>query len=309
MVPVQYGLRERFAPRPRVVRMAVLSAPGASPPAPFEINRMQITLPAHVLTGAAPTSVLQLEPLLELLRQCRPDSVSLMPPPGPDDLPNGPALLAMKDRLSRAGVGVVPGSWQVAPQADVNSESWMTEQLFEIRALVAALGEAGVSPLVLDWDAPAERGALEEFLAPLLEEAERAGVAIALRLRGAEEVTQGLLRSFGSPWLGACCELWPLGRGERDPLRRLEALGEHVLAIRPGRCWEAHTSPTATGDLDWRRVLETLRQLRFEGPVLLDTVRSKIECGAGVGFFRGLQAGAAWSGPARSRAATLIEVV
>lgn len=270
---------------------------------------MLITLPAHVLNGSAPTSVLDLEPLMELLRQCGPDAVCLMPPDGPDDLPNGPALMAMKNCLASHGVAVAPGSWQVRSQDAVETDSWRTQTLFEIRALVAALGEAAVSPLVLDWNAPPDRPALERFLEPLIEEAERAGVSIALRLQGDHETASALVRDLDSSQLGLCVELWTEDSSRTAVVRRLENLGDRLLAVRAGRCWEAGGTPEATAAAPWRKIMEVLRKAQFSGPLLLDSTRTPVEGGTAVGFFRGLRAARGGAAEPSLRTSTLIEVV
>jgi len=270
---------------------------------------MLITLPSHVLNGKAPTSVLDLEPLMGLLRQCGPDAVSLMPPDGADDLPNGPALVAMKDRLGSEGVAVIPGAWRVRSTDPVEDGAWRAQTLFGVRALVAALGEAAMSPLVLDWDAAAERAALEQFLAPLLDESERAGVSIALRVRNEREAGAAVVSALGSPRLGVCFEVWSADESRAATVRRLESLGDQVLAVRAGRCWEAGGTPEATAAVPWQRVLDVLRKNRFDGPVLLDSARTPVEAGSAVGFFRGLRAARGGSAEPAVRAATPIEVV
>jgi len=108
---------------------------------------MLITLSSAAHGGPPAASVLGLEPLLVFLRQCRPDAVSLLPPPGPDDLPNGAALLAIKNRLEQEGLRAVGGCWRVPHEAPVEDPGWQVQSLFGARALVAALGEAGVEPL------------------------------------------------------------------------------------------------------------------------------------------------------------------
>src|SRR5688572_29804913 len=141
---------------------------------------MLITLPASAHGDASATSVLDLEPLIAYTRQCRPDAVTLMPPDGQDDLPNGAALLTMKNRLQAEGLQVVGGSWVVEADAPIDDPGWELETLFAARALVAALGEAGVDCLTVDWEAaPADavgRDAQTRWLERLLEEAQRAEV-------------------------------------------------------------------------------------------------------------------------------------
>ena len=84
---------------------------------------MLITIPASAHGEAAPTSVLDLEPLIAYARQCRADAVSLMPPPGADDLPNAAALVAMKGSLDAAGLQVVGGSRAVPEDAPVSASA------------------------------------------------------------------------------------------------------------------------------------------------------------------------------------------
>jgi sugar phosphate isomerase/epimerase len=245
--------------------------------------------------------VLDLESLLELLRQCRPDAVSLMPPPGPDDLPNCPALLAMKTQLESEGVTTVPGAWRIQPSDAVHDTAWRAQALFETRALVAALGEAGTSPLVLEWDAPArgpgDQQALLEFLGPLLEEACRANVRVALRLPADSAGHSVIFREMESAYLGAC---YDLSRASSRSVREIEALGERLFAVRAGRCWEG-----GAGSAPWKRWMTALRSAHFSGPLLLDAVRTPVEAGYAVGFVRG---SLAMQGAARD-AASRIEVI
>src|SRR5687768_935963 len=145
---------------------------------------MLITIPSDVLGGAPVSSVLDLEPLLEFARHCRPDAISLMPPVGADDQPNGAALCAMKDRLEREGIRSVAGWWEPAVTQSSGSAAWVAQNLFEARALIAALGEAGVEPLVVRWRLPAGSAALgpaaRELLDGLVDESERSQVRLAL---------------------------------------------------------------------------------------------------------------------------------
>lgn len=183
---------------------------------------MQITIPASADGTSGATSVLDLEPLIGLARQCHADAIRLLPPTGADDLPNGAALLAMKQRFERANLGVTAGFWRAPADADVESPAWQTANLFEARALLAALGEAEVGPLTLMWDAPlrdaSHRAALHRFLEGLLEEAERAGVPVALRSSLPARERDLLLRTFETPSLGLCLDARvkvPDGVGDR----------------------------------------------------------------------------------------------
>ena len=264
---------------------------------------MQITIPALGPGGAAPISVLDLEPLLELLRQCRPDAVSLLPPGGPDDLPNGPALLAIKNHLEREGIATVPGAWRVGPADPVSDLAWRTQTLFEVRALLAALGEAGTTPLVLEWEPPTrEPGDLEsllEFLEPLLEEAVRADVRLALRLSADTAGYSRVFRELPSPYLGACYDVRRLPSATTGA-KTVDRLGERLFAVQAGRCWEANGPTTA-----WKRLMAALKAARFSGPFLLDAARTPVEAGCAVGFVRGAQSMLGASRDAASR----IEVI
>lgn len=253
---------------------------------------MLITIPAALPGSLTPKSVLDLEPLFDLLRQCRPDAVSLMPTLGPDDLPNGPALAAIKSRLEAEGITAVPGSWRVHPGDPVEDPSWRLRSHFELRAQIAALEEAAMSPLILEWDAPTgEAGAAEslvEFLLPVVEEAERAQVRIAVRLWDEAEVVSSILRQIDSPYLGACYDLRQGSLRKSSVIRELELLGERLLALQPGRCWTTGADTLSTGAAPWKRLVTWLKQSGFDGPILLDTVRTPVECGCAVGFMRGV---------------------
>jgi sugar phosphate isomerase/epimerase len=246
---------------------------------------MQITIPALGPGGAAPISVLDLEPLLELVRQCRPDAVSLMPPAGPDDLPNCPALLAMKTQLESEGVATVPGAWRIGPSDPITDTAWRMQTLFETRALVAALGEAGTSPLVLEWEPPTrEPGDLEallEFVEPLLEEAARAEVRLALRLSADTAGYSTVFRELPSPYLGACYDVRRLPSAATGA-KTVDRLGERLFAVQAGRCWEVEGPVTS-----WKRLMSALKAARFSGPFLLDAARTPVEAGCAVGYVRG----------------------
>src|SRR5579862_1270803 len=176
---------------------------------------MLIAVPPTACGFPAATSVLELEPLLAFVRQCRPDAVSLLPPVGADDLPAGAALAAMKERLEDEGLRVVPGCWEIPARAPVADEGWQAEAVFDGRALLAALGEAAAEPLVVRWLAPAETPAARAALVGCLErwgeEAERSRVRIALNGL-APMVARSVLRQLGSEWLGVCRDALPSGR-------------------------------------------------------------------------------------------------
>ena len=87
-----------------------------------------------------------------------------MPPLGADDQPNGAALIAMKDRLEAEGIRVAAGAWEVPEDAPVLAPAWQAEAGFEARALIAALGEAGVQPLTVAWRPPCGEPAQREAL-------------------------------------------------------------------------------------------------------------------------------------------------
>lgn len=255
---------------------------------------MLITIPAALPGTPSPKSVLDLEPLFDLLRQCRPDAVSLMPSLGPDDLPNGPALAAIRSRLEAEGIAAVPGSWRVSASDPVTDPSWRLQSLFDLRAQIAALGEASMSPLVIEWDAPfvapGTREALIDFLLPVLEEAERAQVRIALRIWEDPEEVTATLREINSTSLGVCYDLRQAGGRKGNALGQLEALGGVPFALQPGRCWTTEADTLSTGGAPWKRLLLLLKQSDFSGPVLLDAVRTPVECGCAVGFMRGILA-------------------
>jgi hypothetical protein len=162
---------------------------------------MLITVPGTAHGAAAPTSILDLEPLLTFVRGCRPDAVSLLPPCGADDLPNGAALLPIKNRLAEEGLKLAADTWEIPVGAPVLDPSWQMQQLFEARWLLAALGEAGIDLLPVNWAPPCpgveERDARNRFLDGMLEEAERSEVRLALYGGG-----EGLAHSSGC--LGAC---------------------------------------------------------------------------------------------------------
>jgi sugar phosphate isomerase/epimerase len=244
---------------------------------------MYIAVPANAHGGPEPASVLTLEPLLAFARECRPDALALMPPVGPDDQPNGAALYAMHDRLEQDGFRVIGGCLEVPPDAPVEDPGWQIQNLFEARALVAALGEGGVCLLTLAWAAdaasPGGRRALEEFLVRLLEEAERAPVAVALQAELLPEGLLELLDALPSRCLGACLDAAQAAGARAGEL--LEALGERLFAVRA--LHGAAVRPEA---------LKALRRAAFNGPICITGLNSPVEYARAVGYFRGLEAGA-----------------
>ena len=253
---------------------------------------MLITIPGHAHGRRDAGSVLDLEPLLTFTRQCRPDAVSLMPPMGADDQPNGAALLAMKNRLEEEGLRVVAGCWKVDPNAPVMDAAWQLEGAFEARGVVAALGEAGVGPLTLDWQAPlgdaGGRQALSEFLARIMEEAERAQVRIALHAgAGWDELAQ-LVREGGSAFLGLCCSVQALHAD--SAAQSLRSLKDTLMVLRddPVRYFGI---PASTEEWNgWPEVVRTLSEIPFAGPLHLSLPRTPVEYAHAIGYMRGLQA-------------------
>jgi sugar phosphate isomerase/epimerase len=253
---------------------------------------MLITIPASAHGTQATASVLDLEPLLSYCRQCRPDAVSLLPPTGPDDLPNGAALLAMKGRLEAEGLRVVAGAWEVPASAPVGDAGWQTESLFEARAVVGALGEAGVAPLTVDWRprvrSSAARTAMYHFLERLTEEADRARVRIAFQPSFPLADADGVVREFESEYLGVGLDLRDAGvRAVESARAGLSSAGERLFAVEGGRCG---LGDGKTADA-WRGLVKRLREMRFSGPVHVSGLSSPVEFGCAVGFLRGLCAG------------------
>jgi hypothetical protein len=245
---------------------------------------MLIALPASA-AGHPAASVLDLEPLLAFVHDARPDAVRLMPPTGPDDLPNGAALAAIRSRLEAEGVRAVAGDWVIGPDAPVLDDSWQTEALFAARALVAALGEAGVDPLTLVWrPAPAKDPRLEGlriFLERLVEEAERAQVRIALWSALDEAAVGRMLRAVDSPRLGLCQE-W-----ESTPQsRRRFTPSPELLAVR------LNGAELANGGSGWKVLIRDLARHQYQGLLCLEGLHSPLAYAHAAGYLRGLVQGA-----------------
>ncbi len=243
---------------------------------------MLITIPATAHGREIADSILDLEPLFDYLHECRPDAVRLMPPLGADDQPNGPALLAMKVRLEAEGIGVVPERLRVPPDAPVEDESWRAQWLFETRALLTALGEAGVEPLDVTWLPRVGREVIEPFLEGLLPEAETSGVHIAFQGTMPLSELATITQSMGSPWLG-------IGAGA-DHFRGNRA----SLGTAAGRILTFDTllngKPEESRDIDWPAVMRLLVKSGFEGPLLIDGLSGPLAYAKAVGYFRGLLA-------------------
>jgi hypothetical protein len=247
---------------------------------------MLITIPASA-GGAVPTSVLALEPLLDFAGQCRPDAVSLMPPIGPDDQPNGAALSAMKERLENAGLQVVAGTWETPADAPVADPGWQTEQAFEARALLSALGEAGVGPLSVHWSAPLQTGAhhdaLLRIIDAMLEEAARSRIVVALDVDAARAGTQPVTEVLKTEWLALSCRVDEPGTALRWLERDRAELHGRLVAIH------LDASALEQPGEDLKVLFETLGTLQFTGPVIVDGVSAGIDTVAAVGYLRGLR--------------------
>jgi sugar phosphate isomerase/epimerase len=260
---------------------------------------MLITIPGTAAGRADATSVLDLEPLLLYARRCRPDAVSLMPPVGADDQPNGAALLTMKDRLAAEGLAVVAGCLEIPEDAPVQDPAWQAQSLFEARALVAALGEAGVGPLAVRWNPsaarPDARQALLDFVGPLVEEAERAQVRLALQARLPFRELGKVLRQLESPYLGVRYDFAGPGAGQSDAGGQIRSFGEKLFVFHTchPRLEDTSGALNRTSDgSNWRDVVSALMDIDFSGPVHLEGEESPVEYAHAVGFFRGLLAAA-----------------
>lgn len=256
---------------------------------------MQITVPTFTHGTLGAVSVLELEPFLHFARQCRPDAVSLMPPLGADDQPNAAALLAIKGRLEEEQMKAHAGVLLIEREAPVLSPAWQTQNLFEARALVAALGEASVEPLILDWQPPLLeslfRDALSAFLERLLEEAGRAGVRVALRASISAAELRALLELHPAEWLGACWDASPAS-ARIAPESDLEVLRGRLTAV-------SFRSPQVLGPNAYGALapcahsLRALLQEGFSGPLLIDGQGSPVEYAHAVGVVRGVLAAVA----------------
>lgn len=240
---------------------------------------MLITIPAAAHGRAIADSILDLEPLFDYLHACRPDAVRMMPPLGADDQPNGPALLAVKMRLESEGIAVVPGRLEVPAGAPVTDEAWRAQWLFETRALLMALGEAGVEPLDLSWAAAPSREALLACLEGLVPEAETSGVRVAVQ--GPLPLAQlaEIVRAVGSPWIG-------LGAGVQHVAGR-----NGLTSVAPSLLTFDTSDGTATAgspEVDWPAIVRALVKANFQGPLLIDGLASPIAYAKAVGYFRGL---------------------
>ena len=238
---------------------------------------MQITIPASADGTAGATSVLDLEPLIGMARQCRADAIRLLPPTGADDLPNGAALLAMKQRLERAELGVTAGFWRAPADADVEDPGWQTANLFEAKALLAALGEAEVGPLTVMWDAPlrdaSHRAALHRFLENLLEESQRAGVPVALRSGLPLRERDLLLRTFETPFLGLCLDA---------RVKAPEGLGDRLFSA----CLDFSAKDGHREGLV--RLIRSLKMAQFVGPLHVLGPDQPLAFAYAVGWVRGV---------------------
>jgi hypothetical protein len=242
---------------------------------------MLITLPGEVLGAAHPTSVLDLDPLVRAFRECRPDAVRLPVPIGADDQPNGAALSAIRDRLEAQGVALVPEPWVVPAATPVEDSTWQTGALFELKALLAALFEAGIGPLVVDWRPAAQdaagRAALVDFLERLREAVERGGVPVAVQNSLPARDLCPLVRELDSPLFGVCLP----ARGVRPTSVALA--GDRLLVVRLD-------TRSRSGGEAWRGTVSVLRKGEFAGPLMLEGDGSRTRAAYALGYLRGLLA-------------------
>jgi len=249
---------------------------------------MLITIPAAADGGASTSSVLDLEPLLTYVRQVRPDAVSLMPPPGADDLPNGAALLTIKNRLETEGLGVIGATWDIPADAPLLDPGWQMQQLFEVRSLIAALGEAGIDLLPVCWRAhgegPEHRAVMRRYFCGMLEEAERSAVRIAVYSGAHHNGAAALVRELDSPLLGVCYELSEPGDGPPH----VRSTGELLLAVDGG----APTAGLLAHDGEEPSVvaeaLTALASAGFDGPLLLPRLGAPQAYASAVRLVRGI---------------------
>lgn len=259
---------------------------------------MLITVPASAHGSSDAASVLDLEPFLAWARQCHPDAVSLMPPLGPDDQPNGAALLAMRDRLDAEGIRVVAGTLEIPEDAPVLTPGWQMELQFEARALIASLGEADVAPLTLSWRAPcgdpAHRQAMTDVLSGLADEAARAEVRLALQARMTPRDLGTLLRTLDSEWLGVSCHVAGYLAAGQDIAQQLRFLGDRLFAMEvshPASAVSGARHPSSGRDgIAWPAIVQVLGEIGFSGPFLIRDLGTPLEYAHALGYFRGLLA-------------------
>ncbi|MFN3649725.1 MAG: hypothetical protein ACK47B_09085 [Armatimonadota bacterium] len=236
---------------------------------------MLIAVSTAAAGAPALSSVLDLEPVLQFARACAPDAVCLLPPIGPDDQPNAAGLLAMKDRLEDAGLGVLGGRRELVLEEEGDAEVL----LFETRILLTALGEAEVSPLFLAFSGPAATPeVISRFLERLRDEAARARVRVVVECPSGMSLPNPEVD--GGEWVSPCMLLDGL-----PALQQLEEGDKPMVAARIRAT--AVCSPDGA-----RNGVEPLRKLIETPDSVLLVDGTAVEAACAVGYLRGLAAGA-----------------
>jgi hypothetical protein len=243
---------------------------------------MFIALPAGAAAMPDPQSVLDLEPLIDFLRQTQVEAALLPPPPGADDQPNAAALLTIRERLAADGLQLIPAPLVVPGDAPVGDERWLAQLVFESRILVATYGEAGVASLVVDWRpsgaSPSERGVRQQFQESLLEEAERAEVR--LDWLGPEPLAERALWVASLRTDAAGLTWSPVTGAGDEELREASRLPLTCVLLR---------AQGPRGSSEWAGVAGALAAGRYEGPVVVTGAGlTPVVYAAAVGYLRGL---------------------
>ena len=159
--------------------------------------------------------------------------------------------------------------------------TWQAQTLFEFKALLAALFEAGIGPLVIDWRPSAQdaagRSALVDFLSRLREEVERGGVSVAVQNSLPARELCPLVREFESPLFGVCLP----ARAVRPTSVALA--GDRLFVVRLD-------TRSRSGGEAWRGTVSVLRKGEFAGPLVLEGDGSRTRAAYALGYLRGLLA-------------------
>ena len=129
---------------------------------------------------------------------------------------------------------------------------------------------------ILGIDAEAVRARLREALCVLADDADRAGVRVAVESAGASvDTIRALLAELNCPWLSACCDSGAMLMQGEDPHRLGETLAGRIQLVRARDAvrgsFEAPGCEVAVGEgeLDVPRFLAALTASGFYGDIVL----------------------------------------
>lgn len=128
----------------------------------------------------------------------------------------------------------------------------------------------------------ADAARLAEVLRGLGDYAQERGVSLAVEtlnrfetsfLNTTEQALE-LIRQVDHPAVGLCLDLFHLGIEEKSPADAFRRAGAHLLHVQVA---ENDRGTPGTGHLPWREVAAALREIDYEGHVVIETFSDRVE--------------------------------